>query len=84
MTLRAGNREYYYKKLDELFPGLKRRYMQAFGVSYVIRSPRSEEFDRLIKELCKKNDIMNGSKEVFDYIAGFKTEGRQLSLWPEA
>ncbi len=84
LTLRAGNREYYYKKLDELFPGLKRRYMQAFGASYIIKSPRSEELDRLVKELCQKNGILTGTQEIFDFIADLKTDNRQLSLWPEA
>lgn len=84
MTLRAGNREYYYKKLDELFPGLKCQYMQAFGASYDIKSPRSETLDQLVKELCRKYNIIHGTKEVFDFIAGFKTEERQISFWPEA
>ena len=84
MTLRAGSRAYYYKKLDDIFPGLKRQYKQTFGASYVIKSPRSEELDQLAKELCRDNDIINGTKEVFDFIAGFKAEERQLSFWPEA
>lgn len=84
MTLRSGNRQYYYKKLDELFPGLKRKYMQTFRESYAIKSPRSKELDRLVKDFCRKNDIINGINEVFDFIADFKTQERQLGFWPEA
>lgn len=31
LSLRKGNREYFYKKLDELFPDLKERYVGEFG-----------------------------------------------------
>ena len=34
VTLRAGNREYFYSKLDEYFPGMKKRYIRRFGNSY--------------------------------------------------
>lgn len=83
MTLRAGNREYYYSKLDELFPGLKRQYMRAFGASYVIKSPRSGQLDRLVGNLCAENGIINDTKEVFDFIAAFPAQARQLSFWNE-
>jgi DNA repair photolyase len=34
VTLRAGSRDYFYQKLDELFPGVKEKYIQTFGFSY--------------------------------------------------
>ena len=36
MTLRSGNREYFYEKLDEHFPGLREIYEKKFGNSYGI------------------------------------------------
>lgn len=84
MTLRRGNREYYYSKLDELFPGLKREYMHAFGSSYGIKSPRSHELERLVKKTCTANGIIYGTKEVFDYISHFEPGEGQLSLWPNS
>lgn len=84
MTLRRGDREYYYKKLDELFPGMKHRYMHAFGTAYAIKSPDSDKLERLVKEICRENGIINGVREVFDYIAELWPEDRQLSLWTEA
>ncbi|MDD4127340.1 MAG: radical SAM protein, partial [Methanomicrobium sp.] len=38
LTLRDGNRESFYKKLDEHFPGLKEKYMQKYGGSHQIMS----------------------------------------------
>jgi len=43
MTLRDGNREYFYKKLDEHFPELKKEYMKRYGLSYGILSPNSNK-----------------------------------------
>ena len=81
MTLRLGNREYYYMKLDEHFPGLKREYMHAFGSSYGIKSPNSQKLERLVKKTCRDNGIIYGMNEVFGYIADFKPKENQLSLF---
>ena len=32
LTLREGDREYYYDKLDKYFPGLKNKYIKRYGV----------------------------------------------------
>jgi DNA repair photolyase len=34
VTLRAGSRDYFFQKLDALFPGVKEKYIQTFGMSY--------------------------------------------------
>ena len=81
MTLRSGNREYFYMKLDELFPGLKREYMQAFGSSYEIKSPNSDKLERLVKKTCRDMGIIHGMNKVFEYIAAFEAKENQLSLW---
>ncbi len=81
MTLRYGNREYFYKKLDEHFPGLKREYMIKYGSSYGIGSPNSKNLSKLIKKFCKDNNIMLGSKEVFAYIENLPTNSEQMSLF---
>lgn len=39
LTLREGNREYFYRQLDLLFPGLKEKYIKSFGNQYMIESP---------------------------------------------
>ena len=31
LTLREGNREYFYKNLDRLFPGIKEKYIRSYG-----------------------------------------------------
>lgn len=81
MTLRSGNREYFYQKLDEHFPGMKQRYMRAFGTAYGIKSPNGKTLGKLVKEFCKQNDILCGIQTVFDYLNELDRPQEQLSLF---
>ena len=81
MTLRFGNREYYYKKLEEHFPHLKKEYMRKYGSAYGIKSPHSAKLSKLIKSFCKENNMLYGEKEVFSYIWDFEPKKNQLSLF---
>ena len=77
LTLREGNREYFYKALDRLFPAtqqglsLKQRYQKTFGYNYVVSSPREHELMIYLKELCRRNNIMLGTDKVFKWIEEF-------------
>lgn len=57
MTLREGDREYYYAALDAHFPGLKKRYAQAYGLDYIVPAPNAEALFRLFEETCKRLDL---------------------------
>ena len=50
MTLRPGSRDYYYKKLDLLFTGVKEKYIQAFGDSYQCSAPNWRQLDESFQE----------------------------------
>ena len=43
LTLREGDREYYYSALDKYFKGMKEKYIRTYGDSYILSSPRSRE-----------------------------------------
>lgn len=81
MTLRSGNREYFYQKLDEHFPGMKQRYMRAFGTAYGIKSPNGKTLGKLVKDFCRQNDILCGTQTVFDYLNQLDRPQEQLSLF---
>ncbi len=81
MTLRYGNREYFYQKLDQHFPGLKKQYMRDFGSSYGIRSKNSAELSKIIKTFCKKNNMLYGEKQIFSFISEFPNIDEQISLF---
>lgn len=57
LTLREGNREYLYKKLDKLFPGMKEKYIQAYGTRYVLNSPNSDKLMRSFRQKCGQGGI---------------------------
>jgi len=57
MTLRPGSREYYYKKLDYSFPGLKEKYIQAFGDSYQCSAPDWRQLEDVFQEEISKGNI---------------------------
>lgn len=68
VTLRDGNREYFYKKLDEHFPGLKEKYIRMYGNSYQLSSPNSRQLNMIYKSECIKNGIMCDVNECFEYL----------------
>lgn len=80
MTLRYGNREYYYKKLDAIFPGLKREYMRKYGYAYGIKSPHNTALTKKVKDFCKENAMLYGEKEIFSYCSEFPSQYEQLSF----
>ena len=83
LTLREGNREYFYKQLDIHFPRLKERYIRAYGNNYVVDSPRSTELMRLYHRICEENGILHNNDQIFEYLRKFekKNAAEQLCLW---
>ena len=81
MTLRAGNREYYYKELDKHFPGLSRKYQKVYGNSYEIISPNNEKLMDIFNSTCKKHGIIHTPNECFQYISQMPENKNQFSLF---
>jgi len=57
MTLRDRQRAYYYDKLDELFPGLRRKYKERFGERYSASALDANKLDKLFHEWCARYGI---------------------------
>lgn len=88
LTLREGNREYFYEALeraakkDRRFIGMKEAYIKTFGNSYIISSPRHTELMKRLAELCKEKEILLGTDSVFKWMESFPEEDPiQLSLF---
>ena len=81
LTLRSGNREYFYSKLDEHFPGLKQRYIEEYGDSYSLPSPDNRKLMRIFKRRTYENDILNGFDEIFRYLHYFPQKSYQSRLF---
>lgn len=80
LTLREGNREYFYEQLDRLFPGLKERYARVYGNQYVLNSPRNEHLMKLFHEICEENHIMHDNKRTFAYLNTFESKQKDIQL----
>ncbi|OCA98321.1 SPL family radical SAM protein [Clostridium beijerinckii] len=80
LTLRNGNREYYYKKLDKNFKGLKEKYIREYGNSYEVLSKNHEKLMKIIKDTCQQNNIIFGVKEVFNYMKAFEEENNEVQI----
>ncbi|MGN1110017.1 MAG: SPL family radical SAM protein [Oscillospiraceae bacterium] len=82
LTLREGNREYFYAQLDKEFPGLKERYIRTYGNSYVVDSPRNDELMQLFHRRCEENGIVHNIDQIFCYISEFEEKNfEQISLF---
>lgn len=84
VTLREGNREYFYKQLDRLFPQMKEKYIQTYGMQYQLSSPNNQKLVKLFHQLCKDNGIMHDNKQIFAYLNKFENKNNiQLSLFDQ-
>ena len=83
LTLREGNREYFYRQLDRCFPGLKDRYIYEYGSQYEVRSSNHESLMKLFRDKCDGSGIKYDIEEIFTYLNKFeeKNIGSQMTLW---
>ena len=81
VTLRNGNREYFYQKLDEHFPGMKERYQKRFGNSYECPSDNATKLWGIFKRECQTRGVMYSPNDIFSYLNAYPTANEQLSLF---
>ena len=80
LTLREGDREYYYAALDRHFPGLKQRYIERYGNNYELPSPRSDRLLKLFHSRCEEYGMLHDPESIFAYLREFP-ENEQLTLF---
>lgn len=82
LTLREGNREYFYQKLDEHFPGLKEVYKKKYGLSYEISSDHNKQLMEIFYSTCAAHGIEADVNRNFAYLHEFedKEAGEQMQL----
>ena len=83
VTLRDGDRQYFYRKLDQYFPGMKERYIQTYGNAYELPVPNQAQLLEILREECRKHHIVYDADTLFQYMAAFedKQAGEQLTLF---
>lgn len=79
LTLRSGDREYFYAALDRSFPGLRRKYERIYGNKYSIPSPNEKRLYGIFDEFCERHKLMHTPDEIFSYLNEFP-EPEQITL----
>ena len=81
LTLREGDREYYYAALDKHFPGMKQQYIRRYGNSYELPSPHAKELIAIVQRICRENGIMCTPDDCFRYMREFPEKQTQISIF---
>lgn len=81
VTLRNGDREYFYSQLDRFFPGMKERYMRTYGNSYEVLSPNSDYLMKRLKMSVKMRALCLELTGCFSYLRKYENQNIQLSLF---
>ena len=84
LTLRDGNRQYFYRQLDRHFPGMKERYVRTFGTEYILSSPNNKYLMEFFNRRCAQQKIMHNPEQIFRYLSTFDEKqacSQQLSLF---
>ena len=81
VTLREGDREYFYRALDRHFPGMRERYHHKYGYAYEVRSDRHKELMQLFHGKCEAHGIVHDTEECFRFLHEFPEKYQQMSLF---
>lgn len=81
VTLRDGDREYFYAALDRHFPGLREKYHKKYGYSYEVRSDSHDALMRVYRDFCEQYGIIHDMDEVFGYLRELPEKAEQICLF---
>ena len=81
VTLREGDREYFYAALDKHFPYLKQNYIATYGNAYEVTSPNAKHLYQVFKKICKENNMMYEPDKCFEYMQEFPEDKKQISIF---
>lgn len=82
MTLRENQRQYYFQKLEQHFPKLKRKYIETYGNQYYCEALNAKLLKRQFEKDCEEYGLLF---QMPDIIKGYKGKDRycfeQLNLF---
>jgi DNA repair photolyase len=79
LTLREGDREYYYAALDRHFPGFKERYIRTYCNAYDLPSPNAPALEKLFHQFCAEHSMLHTPEDVVHLQASRLVHGQ--SRW---
>ncbi len=81
LTLREGDREYYYSALDRHFPGMKDKYIRYYGNAYELPSPNAKKLTGILHRICSENGILSTPDECFQFMRQIPEAYEQMSFF---
>ena len=81
LTLREGDREYYYEALDKYYPGMKKRYIERYADSYELPSPNAKALVGILNKICYDNNMMSKPEDCFEFMSKLPERYHQMSLF---
>ena len=83
LTLREGDKEYFYQNLDSNFPGIKNRYIREYGNRYELPAPNNNRLNKMFIDFCMANNIEYRVDKIFSYLSEyhFKNSIEEISLF---
>lgn len=79
VTLRDSQRVYFYKQLDEKFPGIKSKYIKSFGNAYQCGSPSAHSLYGFFAAVCKEHGLLYRMSDIIKFYQNKKFANTQLS-----
>jgi len=80
VTLRENQRDFYYQKLDEHFPGMKKKYIEKYGDSYTCTSDNAKELYEMYVSECKRLGLLYKMDDIIEAYKGANSY-EQISLF---
>lgn len=82
LTLRDGNREFFYSKLDDHFLGLKELYRKQYGFRYEVNSKDNDKLMDIFYAECQEHGIICNNQQLFNFMHSLNDQqAEQLSLF---
>lgn len=72
VTLRDGDRQYFYEKLEQHFPGLRRKYIENYGNAYEVDSPSGKKLMSVFYQICRENGLESSINRIFAWLHTFE------------
>jgi len=66
VTLRSGQREYFYNALDRFFPGLRREYERSYGMKYSCWPGHYRKLQEVFREACDKKGLLYRMEDIIE------------------
>ncbi|MBS4785132.1 MAG: radical SAM protein [Clostridiales bacterium] len=79
LTMREGQREYFYAALDREYPGLSERYRRRYGSRYRCPVPGARALWEFYREECSRLGLLTEMRDIIS--ASRQGYGEQMSLF---